>query len=471
MRQWLPRGMAVKADKRIKKMLSSGEGWQIYSTNQDSYVLAATPSLYEKWISDYLLPKEIFEQSSGSSECWLYCSTGEYIVSSLEQGPFPSNNGQIEAFSIAFNTTLKLYPQADLHDAVYIEEYSLILPGSESSNAIKNDSVYGKWLTGGVNISASSFRRISQLMSWISPEQLSKSFELAGFEPKVDLSEEESTENTSTEKQTDTDIKNKIEAVEISGVFTLIGRPELEQFFNDNIIDIVLHQEQYKRMGISFPGATILHGAPGCGKTYAVERLAEYLGWRRFDIDSSTVASSFIHDTSKKISEVFDQAIKGAPSILIIDEMESYLSNRNMAGPSGTHHIEEVAEFLRRIPEAISKGVLVFAMTNMIDTIDPAILRRGRFDHIIEVKMANKEEIAALLNAKFKDLPVTEDVDVENISSKLDSHPMSDVTFILREAGRIAVKTGIEFIDNACFEKALNMLPKKEEKRKIGFNQ
>ncbi len=470
MRQWLPRGMAVKAEKRIKKMISSGEGWQIYSTNQNSYVLAATPSLYEKWISDYLLPKGIFEQSSGCVECWLHCSTDEYIVSSLEQGPFPSNNGQIEAFSIAFNTTLKLYPQADLHDAVYIEEYSLILPVSESSNDIKNDSVYGKWLTGGVNISASSFRRISQLMSWISPEQLSKSFELAGFEPKVDFAEEEPTEvSTSTEKQTD--IENKIEAVEISGAFTLIGRPELEQFFNDNIIDIVLHQEQYKRMGISFPGATILHGPPGCGKTYAVERLAEYLGWRRFDIDSSTVASSFIHDTSKKISEVFDQAIKAAPSILIIDEMESYLSNRNMAGPSGTHHIEEVAEFLRRIPEAISKGVLVFAMTNMIDTIDPAILRRGRFDHIIEVKMANKEEIAALLNAKFKDLPVTEDVDVENISSKLDSHPMSDVTFVLREAGRIAVKAGIEFIDNACFEKALNMLPKKEEKRKIGFIQ
>ncbi|MBQ2390639.1 MAG: AAA family ATPase, partial [Clostridia bacterium] len=50
-------------------------------------------------------------------------------------------------------------------------------------------------------------------------------------------------------------------------------------------------------MGISFPGATILHGPPGCGKTYAVEKLAEYLGWKRFDIDSSSIASSFIHDT------------------------------------------------------------------------------------------------------------------------------------------------------------------------------
>ena len=202
-----------------------------------------------------------------------------------------------------------------------------------------------------------------------------------------------------------------------------------------------------------------------------MEKLAEYLGWKRFDIDSSTVASSYIHDTSKKISEVFSAAIKAAPSILVIDEMEAFLSNRNMAGPSGTHHIEEVAEFLRRIPEAISKGVLVFAMTNMIDTIDPAILRRGRFDHIIEVKMASKEEIGELLKVKLRELPIADDVVIERIAQRLDGHPMSDVTFVLREAGRMAVKTHIECINQMCFDEALNMLPKKEEKRKIGFNQ
>lgn len=473
MEQWLPRGTAIKTEKRIKKLISSGERWQLYSTNQDTYVLAATASLYDKWTSDYLLPKGIFELLAGEMECWVYCSKGEYIVSSLEQGPFPLNIGQIEAFSIAFNTTRKLYPQADLHDAVYIEEYSLILPCSESYAETKNDTVYGKWLTGGVSISATAFKRISQLMSWTSKEQLSKAFELAGFAPQEDCLENELDEvSGSVEGEISGDVKiTPTTATEVNERFSLIGRPELELFFNDNIIDIVLHQEQYKRMGISFPGATILHGPPGCGKTYAVERLAEYLGWKRFDIDSSTVASSYIHDTSKKIAEVFDQAINAAPSILVIDEMESYLSNRSMAGPSGTFHIEEVAEFLRKIPEAVSKGVLVFALTNMIDTIDPAILRRGRFDNIIEVKMANKEEIAALLRAKFKGLPVTEDVDVDKISSSLDGHPMSDVTFVLREAGRVAVKRGSEFIDNICFDKALSMLPQKEEKRKIGFSQ
>lgn len=67
--------------------------------------------------------------------------------------------------------------------------------------------------------------------------------------------------------------------------------------------------------------------------------------------------------------------------------------------------------------------------------------------------------------------PSDEDVVIETIAEKLDSHPMSDVTFVLREAGRMAVKSNSEHITHVCFEKALEMLPKKEEKRKIGFNQ
>ena len=124
---------------------------------------------------------------------------------------------------------------------------------------------------------------------------------------------------------------------------------------------------------------------------------------------------------------------------------------------------------MRRIPEAISRGVLVFAMTNMIDTIDPAILRRGRFDHIIEVKMATAKEIEALLKTEFSALPVDETVEAEKIANVLNGHPMSDITFVLREAGRFAVKNGLDYINSVCFDDALNLLPKKKECTKIGF--
>lgn len=468
MNQFLPRGCHISSENRIKKMVASGCDWQIYLTNLDTYVLAVKTALYDKWIADYSLPERIFLNEL-INDCKVFLSSSNYLVSSMERGPYPEDNGQIEAFSIAFKTAKELYPNADVHDAIYIEEYSLLLPASFESSLVDEGIVYGKWLTGGINVSIDSFDRVSRIMSWLSKDALMRSAQMAGFDVTV-TNDTPITNETIEEKTVDNELaKDDVLVPAITESFTLIGRPELEQFFNDNIIDIVLHQEQYKRMGISFPGATILYGPPGCGKTYAVEKLSEYLGWRRFDIDSSTIASSYIHDTSKKISEVFHEAIKAAPSILVIDEMEAFLSDRSMAGPSGTHHVEEVAEFLRRIPEAISKGVLVFAMTNMIDSIDPAILRRGRFDHIVEVKMASAEEIAALLKNRFTELPVDETVNADEIAKSLDGHPMSDVTFVLREAGRFAVKHNLDYISGECFDDAVNLLPKKKERNKIGF--
>ena len=466
MGQFLPRGFNISPDKKIRKMVSEGPDWQIYLTNLDSYALAVKPNLLHRWISDFALPDGIFSDEI-TDEYNVLVSSGNYIISSLEQGPFPENNGQVEAFSIAFKTVIEMYPDANIQDGIYIEEYSLLLPTSFGKASQDNGIVYGRWLTGGVGISIESIDRVGKFMSWLPMEALIKSANLAGFSVKNgdEKQAEEKTEKTSTldvNAQPLADLLTK-------EPFHLIGRPDLEQFFNENIIDIVLHQEEYQRMGISFPGATILYGPPGCGKTYAVDRLAEYLAWPRFDIDSSTIASPFIHDTSKKISSVFQAAIQAAPSIIVIDEMEAFLSDRGTATTTGTHRIEEVAEFLRRIPEAISKGVLVFAMTNMIDAIDPAILRRGRFDHIVEVKMASAKEIETLLISKFKEIPVDETVDATGIAADLDGHPLSDVAFVLREAGRMAVKQGKAAIDQDCFIAALDLLPKKKKQSKIGF--
>ncbi|MGD2620486.1 ATP-binding protein, partial [Escherichia coli] len=155
--------------------------------------------------------------------------------------------------------------------------------------------------------------------------------------------------------------------------FELAGRPELSAFFNEYIIEIFRNSEQSATMGIVFPAPVVLHGPPGCGKTYAVERLVEYLGWPCFQIDASSVASPYIHDTSKKISEIFDKAVEQAPAIIVIDEMDAFLADRQ--GGSDQHRVEEVAEFLRRIPQVQKHQVLILGMTNRIDIIDPAILR------------------------------------------------------------------------------------------------
>ena len=194
----------------------------------------------------------------------------------MEHGPFPNDKGQIEAFSIAFKTAGELYDHADIHDAIYIEEFSLLLPVTMSNNEHDNSIVYGKWLTGGIHISIDSIKRVSTIMSWLSKDALIESAKLAGF--TVPVIEEECTSDEvqmQNGENFDLVVPDSIDVFPTKEKFILVGRPELEQFFNDNIVDIVLNQEQYRRMGILFPGATILHGPPGCGKTYDLERTHE----------------------------------------------------------------------------------------------------------------------------------------------------------------------------------------------------
>ena len=257
------------------------------------------------------------------------------------------------------------------------------------------------------------------------------------------------------------------------GEFELPGRKELSKYFNDQIVDFIRNMDKYEKMGIHSIPATLLYGKPGCGKTYAVEHLAEFLGLPCFEIGSKSVASPYIHDTSKKIGETFAKAIEAAPSILIIDEMEAYLSARDNSG-SGTHHIEEVDEFLRNIPKALDAKVIIFGMTNMINLIDPAILRKGRFDSIIEVGMPSKQEVLAVLRKEMENKPAADDINLEMVAEKLLGRPMSDIAYIIRQAARLAVRNKSEIVKQEHLLEAVNALgkvKKESEHRRIGFKQ
>lgn len=185
-------------------------------------------------------------------------------------------------------------------------EIEIILPLGDSGSIDDMLTAYGRWLTGGVSIPGNDIDRLSGFMSWLPKKTLVKCTESAGIavQTRVETSKDEA------------DKKENVPEGE-KKPFELTGRPDLERFFRDHILDVIENEEAYNRMGISFPGATILFGPPGCGKTFAVDQLSEYLGWSRFDIEAGTVASPYIHDTSKKIAEVFAEAIKCAPSILV----------------------------------------------------------------------------------------------------------------------------------------------------------
>jgi SpoVK/Ycf46/Vps4 family AAA+-type ATPase len=313
-------------------------------------------------------------------------------------------------------------------------------------------------------------------MSWLGASHLKDVVQAAGFEVAevipLDRKSPTHSEKTKAAPANAKAEEAKRAAPERNKVFELAGRPDLATFFNEYIIDIVLNRDRYKALGIEFPSAVVLHGPPGCGKTFAVDRLVDFLGWPSFQIDASSVASPYIHETSKKVAEVFDKAMQNAPSVLVIDEMEAFLADREMG--SGHHRVEEVAEFLRRIPEAVKNEVLILAMTNRVDMIDPAILRRGRFDHVIKVDFASEIEVQSLLDKLLSSLPKESNVDSKPLAHELAGRPLSDVAFVAREGARLAARSGKEGLDQASLLAALRTTPAREReggdtKRRIGF--
>jgi cell division protease FtsH len=473
---WLPKGYELPDGSIIRSHLYSGDEWQIFDTNGPSNILLMRPELARKWNECGFLDELLFgDISFGAELFWSLSSHKKYILTSVENGSLPASKVDALAFALALQGSRKLSKEASFHDAIYVEQYSTLLPTWTPTPHVEDEVVLGTWLTGGVVISTKSFRRLTQLTGFMPADDLAEIIEAAGFAVPTNMGLLAKRKPTS---QVNLDTKAAIdkEAIEPeqsrmpkepadTTVFRLPGRPQLEEFFNEHVIDIIFNVEKYQHWGIDFPSAIVLHGPPGCGKTFAVERLVEFIDWPSYSINSNSVGSPYIHHTSKKISEIFDKAIDTAPSIIIIDEMEAFLSDRQSENSSGLHHVEEVAEFLRRIPEAVQNKVLIIAMTNLIEMIDQAILRRGRFDHIIEVGMPSRNEVASLIDSLLSKLPKADDINLDKILDALTGKALSDSAFMIREAARLAAKAGKTQLDQEGIEAALNNLPKDQQKR------
>lgn len=466
---WLPIGFELPDGEKCRSVLFSEPDWQIVATQGGGRALIVHDTLARHWCVAGLIEEGTFDTFWFGDRQLRSISCGpSQKLCPVSEADSPATKADALAFALALKTTRDFDKASALQDALYVEKITRLLPTFSISSRTDDDVVLGYWLTGGASVSATSFRRLQQTVSWLGPSHLKDVVEAAGFK----VAEVTPIARASSETAKPTNGDDSVGAATTSGrIFGLAGRPELAAFFNEHIVDIVLHRDRYKALGIEFPSAVILHGPPGCGKTYAVERLVEFLGWPSFQIDASSIASPYIHETSKKVAQVFETAMENAPSVLVIDEMEAFLADREMG--TGHHRVEEVAEFLRRIPEAVSNGVLIIAMTNRIDMIDPAIQRRGRFDHIVEVGFASEVEVRTLLDNLLASLPKEIDVDARPLASGLAGRPLSDVAFVVREGARLAARSGRDRLDQASLLSALRSVPAREregsEKRRIGF--
>lgn len=468
---WLPVGFSTPDGERARLALHEGTDWQIYEAQGGGRILVTKQLLAARWIESGLLDASQIRSFEFGGEKYCEFSSGiDHVLAPVIESNSPESKNEALSFAESLKATRDIDATSSVHDAIYVERLSRLLPTYSLSARISDDVVFGTWLTGGVPVSVQSFRRLRTLTNWLGASHLRDVVVKGGFEVSEKIIGPKPSAPKISEQSKVAEVAKPEEQKSVQ--FSLAGRPELERFINEHVVDIIENEARYKVLGIEFPSAIILHGPPGCGKTFAVERLVDYLGWPSFQIEASSVASPYIHETSKKVAEVFDKAMENAPAVLVIDEMEAFLSERQ-SGMSGQHHVEEVAEFLRRIPEAIKNRVLIIAMTNKIEMIDAAILRRGRFDHVVKVGMASEEEVHALLEKLVKDLPCENDIDVALLAKRLTGRPLSDVAFAVREGARLAARAGKDKLDQSSLLLAMDATPLRSNdegaSRKIGF--
>lgn len=436
---WLPVGHVLPDGTLIGGMKTEGTGYQIVQSRNGgrTVFLLEEDTRAAHWLVGRAGGRVMRAEFIGRNLAALVTSEeAEPVrVSDIPKRPELLSSAEAAGLLRGLSDMAEAHPAALWSEAVFVPELSACLPVTDGEEGDREVLAF-RLLTGGVEDTALSPRQIRGLNPWLTEGEIVDF--LNGF--------------GSTRKP----LAERTEPKAQEGVFCLPGRPELEAFFQEYVIDQHRLRDRYAAMGVQPPNGILLYGPPGSGKTFAVETLANYLGWPVFKLGMGEVGSSYIHGTSVKLNALFRQAAQKAPSIVIVDEVDALAGARGIS--QHEHKVEEVSELLKLIEAAAGNGVTLVATTNRKEAIDSAFLRKGRFDHTFEVDYPSKEEVLAVLRSLVSERPCAPGIGLESAAEKLARRPMSDAAWVVNEAARSAVKSSKDAIDDICLFGAIDKL-------------
>ncbi len=223
--------------------------------------------------------------------------------------------------------------------------------------------------------------------------------------------------------------------------------------------------ELFKEVGITPPKGVLLHGPPGNGKTLLAKAVAESTNSTFIEIVGSEMVQKFIGEGAKLVKEIFQLARENKPTIIFIDEIDSLAAKRVELGTSGEREVQRTfMQLLAEIDGFKPLGnIKLIGCTNRIDTLDPAILRPGRFDRLLEVPPPNKEGIKEIFKIHTKKMVLDKKINIDGICQRMEGFSGAEVQAVATEAGYFAIRSDRKEIAADDFLKAIEKVRQKED--------
>jgi len=221
--------------------------------------------------------------------------------------------------------------------------------------------------------------------------------------------------------------------------------------------------ELFKRIGIEPPKGVLLFGPPGTGKTLLAKAVAHETEATFIRIIGSELVQKFIGEGARLVREIFNLAKEKAPTILFIDELDAIGSQRLKIATSGDREVQRtLMQLLSELDGFEQRGdVKIIGATNRVDILDPALLRPGRFDRMIEFPIPDDVSREAIFKIHTRNLNVEENIEFKKLVNLTEGATGADIKAICTEAGMFAIRKDADKIINKDFFDAIDKVMNK----------